>query len=708
MASRISALWNLTGPSLTVSADSSGTAEALEVARLLLLDPGIEAVLVGAVDLAGSAERLLMHPDVVAGPGLTFGEGRRGKRIGEGAGAVVVTRSGESPKGARTYARLESLVIRHAPAVDGVVPKAGAATLAAAAEAALADAGIGAGDIGYLEAHAGGSVRQDQAELAAMAQVYPAGGASVALGSAKAQVGDAGCAAAMAGLIRTVLCLHHSYLPGVGGWRGAAGDLSEALTASALYVPEASRPWLRSAKGASRYAALSFIGGSGAHGHLVLSADATRGRVTPADWQRARGPVLLPLAADSFDELRSAIEHHQGRLADGADPYALAREAAAKLPGKPMRLVLVGGDRAGLRQQLDRAASDLPAVYASGGEWATPAGSFFTARPIGPEGKVALVYPGAVNSYPGLGHDLFRAFPGLLDRFEDQSDEPARLLRAPMLYPRSQAPMGRRELMELEARLAEDIPFMLATGTSFAILYTDMVREILGVQVHGALGYSLGESSMLFATRCWLPEGRRDDLTSNTPIFVDRLCGPRNSVRELWNLPADTPDQDVWASHVLLSDADAVRAALARYERVFITHVNTPGELMIAGDPAQCRALIKELGCQSARSPVNVVMHCPVVDAELDGLAGLNDYPAGTLGGLELFSAYDYGTLTEMDGKQIARRIAQTLRSTIDFPRLVHAAYDRGFRYFLEVGPSATCSRWVHDTLADAHMSRCL
>jgi PfaB family protein len=722
MASRVSSLWNLTGPSFTVSSDSSGTAEALEVARLLLLNPGVEAVLVGAVDLAGSAERLLMHPEQAAGPGLTFGAGLRGTRIGEGAGAVVVTRAGQSASQSASpaYARLDSLVMRHTPAEDGVVPEADAATLAAAAAAALSAAGITAADVGYLEAHAGGTAIQDQAELAAMAQVYPAGQPGItgkpgaagqprlitALGSAKAQVGDAGCAAVMAGLIRTALCLHHGYLPGTADWPGAEQDLLPALADSALYIPQTSRPWLRSARGARRYAALNIIGGSGAHGHLVLSADTTRGRVTESDWQRADGPILLPLGAGSFDELSSAIKEHQDKLADGADPWELARQAAGQLRGRPVRLVLIGNDAAQLRQQLDLAAANLPAVYASGEEWATPAGSFCTARPIGPDGKVALVYPGAVNSYPGLGQDLFRAFPGLLDRFEDQADEPERLLRAPLLYPRSQAPVGRRELMGLETELGADIPFMLATGTSFAILYTDLMREIFGVTVSGAFGYSLGESSMLFATRCWLPRGRRDDLISNTPIFVDRLCGPRNCARDLWELPARTPDSDVWASHVVLTGAETVQAVLPRYERVFITHVNTPGELVIAGDPAQCRELIRELGCPSARSPVNVVMHCPVVNSELGGLAGLNDYPVGALDGLELLSAYDYDTISDLDRQEIARRIAQTLAATIDFPRLVHGAYDRGYRYFIEAGPSATCSRWVHDTLGDApHVS---
>lgn len=341
-------------------------------------------------------------------------------------------------------------------------------------------------------------------------------------------------------------------------------------------------------------------------------------------------------------------------------------------------------------------------MNAEGGEWATPAGSFFTARPIGPDGKVALVYPGAFNSYPGLGQDFFRAFPGLLDRFESQADEPALHLRSRALYPRTQVTPGRRELMGLEAELGEDIPFMLATGTSFAILYTDLVRKVLGVRAHGGFGYSLGESSMLFATRGWLPESRRDELISDTPIFKDRLCGPKRTVREHWDLPESVPDGQVWASHVLLTDADTVRDALTRYDRVHLTHINTPNELVIAGDPAQCKALVQELGCPAARSPVNAVMHCPVVDAEVGGLAGLNDYPTGSFGDLELFSAYDYEALPGLARKEIARRIAHTLRSPIDFPRLVQGAHDRGFRYFLEVGPSATCSRWIHDTLGDA------
>lgn len=707
MASRISSLWNLTGPSFTVSSDGAGTAEALQIAQLLLLDESVEAVLVGAVDLAASPENLLLRDDKpVSGAGLSFGEGQRGRRIGEGAGAVVVTRPGAAPDERRAYARIDSVAVRHAAPVAGTLPEADADTLALAAGDALAAAGIGPADVGYVEAHAGGTPAQDAAELAALAVVYPAGSGTVALGSAKAQLGDTRTAAAMAGLLRAVLCLHHAHVPGAPGWRRPAPELAGHFAASAFHVPEASRPWLRVAQGVRRYAAVSAIGSDGAHAHVVLSADRTRGDVAAADWRKAGGPVLLPLGAPDLDGLLAEVDRHLTLLAEGADPYRLGRAAAEQLPGSALRVVLVGRDSEQLRAQLESAARDLPGAAAKGEEWTTPAGSCFAPRPIGPEGKVALVYPGAFNSYPGLGQDFFRVFPSLLDSFEAEASDPDRLFRAAQLYPRTQVTPERRDLMALEGRLGEDIPFMLATGTTFAILYTDLVRDLLGVRAHGAFGYSLGESSMLFATGGWRRSARRDDRISATPLFRDRLSGPRRTVRELWRLGEDTPDEAVWGSFVLLESADRITDALSRagtpYDRVFLTHVNTPREAVIAGDPAQCRSLIAELDCPSARSPVGSVMHCPVVDGELAGLAELNDHPTGSPGGLDLLSAYDYDRVPGLERSEVARRIARTLRATIDFPRLVRTAYDRGYRYFVEVGPGATCTRWVHDTLGDA------
>ena len=706
MASRVSSRWNFTGPSFTVSADSGGGAYALEVAQLLLLDPTVEAVLVGAVDLAAGPENAMVRAQIAAPggePGLAAGVSA-GWRAGDGAGAIVVTRPESVPSGTPVYANVDGVAIRYGGAVS---PAAQADLVADAAREALAAAGLTAAEVELVETHGTGIAGQDAAELAGLAQVWSGAPHRTALASITAAVGDTQLGAALAGVIRAALCLHHGYFPAAPGWQGPAPQHAGTLAASSFFVPAESQPWLRADRTRPRAASVSTMGSAGAHVHIVLTGGTVRGEVAPTDWEHAGGPLVVPVGGDGIDALVTAAGTLRDAVAAAETPLPeLIRASAAGAANSALRAVLVAPDAAGLLRQLDQAAKDLPGVHACGGEWETPSGSYFTAAPIGPGGKVALVFPGAFNSYLGLGRELFRAFPALLPRFEEQAEEPARVLRAATVYPRSVQPLDRRELMRREAELVEDIPLMLASGTSFALLYTDLIRELLGVGVDGAFGYSLGESSMLFATGGWAQSARNDTKISATPLFRDQLCGPKHVVRRAWSTPDSVPDKDVWATLVVLAPEAAVTAAMARYERVFLTHVNTPNEVVIAGDPAQCKALIAELDAKSARAPANHVMHCSIVDGERAGLADLNHYPTGDTGGIELFSSYDYRQIGQLDSDVLADHIAETLRSTVDFPRLVREAYERGYRYFVEVGPASTCARWVRETLAgQAHLS---
>jgi PfaB family protein len=709
MASRISSRWNFTGPSFTVSADSGGAAYALEVAQLLLLDPTVDAVLVGAVDLAAGPENALARARIAAPggtPGLAAG-GTDGWRAGDGAGALVVTRPDAVPAGRTTYASVDAVAVRYGAPL--VAPAAEADLVAAAATDALRAAGLSAADVELVETHGAGIAGQDAAELAGLARVWSRDGVGelrTALSSVAASVGDTQSASVLASVIRAALCLHHGYFPAAPDWQGPAAAHADTLAASSFFVPGESQPWLRGDKARPRAASVSALGTGGSHVHVVLSGATVRGEIAPADWEHAGGPLVVPVGGDDLPALVAAIGALRTAI-DGETPLpALIRDAAADAAQRALRAVFVAPDAAALARQLDQGVKDLPGVHEAGGEWETPSGSYYTGRPIGPTGRVALVFPGAFNSYLGLGRELFRAFPALLPRFEEQADRPAHVLRASTVYPRSIAPLDRRELMRREAELVEDIPLMLASGTSFALLYTDLIRELMKVPVHGAFGYSLGESSMMFATDGWAQSARNDVKISATPLFRDQLCGPKHVVRRRWNIPDDVPDKDVWTTLVVLASAEAVKAALPRYDRVFLTHVNTPNEVVVAGDPKQAKALVAELDAKSARAPANHVMHCSVVDEELAGLADLNRYPTGDIGDLELFSSYDYGQVTELDSDVVAGHIAETLRSTVDFPRLIHEAYGRGYRYFIEVGPASTCARWVRETLGGAaHLS---
>ncbi|HEX6076922.1 MAG TPA: beta-ketoacyl synthase N-terminal-like domain-containing protein, partial [Micromonosporaceae bacterium] len=629
MASRISASRNLTGPSFTVSGDVTVGARALEVAALLLSDPTVEAVLVGAVDLAAGLENTLARIEQARAAGEPT------PPLGDGAAAVVLTRATD-----------EAAVV-----VDGLGFGHGADASREAVAAACAQAGMASTDVEYVELTTG------TAELPALAAAYGGGEPHrCAVAGMSPLVGDVQRASFLVGLVRAAVALREATLPAAPeGWQH---DAERVLAGSSLFLAEAPQPWLRRDRGGRRVAAVSGVAGECA-AHAVLSC-ATVGP------RRAGDPdvLVLPVRADDPTAMARRLRQLLDRLDGDATGAAVMRDAVADpTPGRYCA-VLVAEDTARLRNEVVAAERDLPRVLADGGEWATPAGSFCTGQPVG-SGKVAFVYPGAFTSYPGMSRDLFRLFPELLAGFEAETDAPAARYQHAALFPRSAAGMRRRDLMRHETNMIDDIPMMLAAGTNTAVLHTRLLRDILGVRPDGAFGYSLGESSMLFALDVWAATARDDRALAASPLFIDRLRGAKTLIRDTWGLPPDLPDRRVWQSRVVLAPAGKVAAALVDYDRLYLTHVNTDGETVIAGDPGQLDEFASATGFSMARAPANHVMHVALVEPVRVELAGLNDYPTGSPApGLTLLSGYDYTPIpagTVADRAALAERNSHTL-----------------------------------------------
>src|SRR5207247_4664262 len=101
---------------------------------------------------------------------------------------------------------------------------------------------------------------------------------------------------------------------------------------------------------------------------------------------------------------------------------------------------------------------------------------------------------------------------------------------------------------------------------------------------------------------------------ARSPLFTTRLVGPKDAVREHWRLG---PGQPVgWESRVLLARPDAIEAAMVGLERVYLTIVNAPEEVVIAGDPAACSELARRVGGESIAAPFGQVLHCRPVRSE--------------------------------------------------------------------------------------------
>ncbi|MFA0442744.1 beta-hydroxyacyl-ACP dehydratase [Vibrio sp. 10N.286.49.C2] len=87
MASRISSLWDFNGPAFTISAAEQSVTRCIDVAQNLMSQESLDAVVIAAVDLSGSAEHVILKNSVTP---VAMQPQDAGWNVGEGAGAIVL------------------------------------------------------------------------------------------------------------------------------------------------------------------------------------------------------------------------------------------------------------------------------------------------------------------------------------------------------------------------------------------------------------------------------------------------------------------------------------------------------------------------------------------------------------------------------------------------------------------------------------------
>ena len=147
-----------------------------------------------------------------------------------------------------------------------------------------------------------------------------------------------------------------------------------------------------------------------------------------------------------------------------------------------------------------------------------------------------------------------------------------------------------------------------------------------------------------------------------------------------------------------MANSKVVQEKLQKENRVYLTQISTPKEVVIAGDPQGCERVIASLGCDAFRAPFNHVIHCEAMKSEYEELIKLNTLPLRKSPEITFYSAANYQQVTHTS-KDIAHSVTQTLCQQLDFPRLVDRVYQDDYRIFIEVGVGSNCSRWIKDIL---------
>ncbi len=295
---------------------------------------------------------------------------------------------------------------------------------------------------------------------------------------------------------------------------------------------------------------------------------------------------------------------------------------------------------------------------------------FYAPVPLGRTGRVAFVFPGSGNDYPGMGRDLAVHWPEVLRR-QDAENDYLRSQYLPDVFwdERARAPLSVRQRIFGQVTLGS--------------LVCDVVRRF-GVRADAVIGYSLGESAALFALRAWTDRDAMLRAMNASPLFVQRprrslRCGPPGMAiaarrrrwtgwraswiagRERCATPARACGGPICSSSTRRANASSAASAL------------------------RSQALVERLGCHFLPLPETSTVHCPVVREVAEAYRDLHRLPTAPPPGVRFYSTA-LARSFELNPDSAAEAILAQALDTVDFPAVIEAAYRDGVRVFRRDG----------------------
>ncbi len=714
VASRIAKEFRVGGPSFTLSSEENSGLRALEVAIHSLQEGSINRAIVGAVDLAGDLRsvisRHLATPFSAHGSGCPFTKESEGSLIGEGAAAVILKRLEDARQdGDKIYAVINGIGTATGGQIDSITPEQ--QVYSKSVKLACQDGNINPETISYLEADGSGVPVIDKLEAQTLGSIIGSteNRSSCKIGSVKADIGASGVASGLASLVKTALCLQHKILPPLRH----LDVLSPAWVRDKrkFIAPVAAQYWLNNQSDGPRRALVSGVGADGSCSHVVLEESTVSARQERTEsTHRPLGALpegLFVVEAATSEKLLVEITRLEQFSAVCADQSI---DILARLwftqnpldPGQQYCLSAVAGSCEELLTQLEHARQSISAnpqqsIGVGGGLQLAPAlrdRLFYSAQPLGKEGKVAFVFPGSGNQFAGMGRELSARWPGIYRQQEQHSDYLADQYLPDLFWGG-----------ELSESIQDNHNALVISHVAQCTALSDLLRHF-GIKPQMISGYSLGESAGLFSSGAWQDRDGMLQRLEKSPLFTQELAGECRAAKRVWKLKSG--QQVDWVLGMVNLPAAQVRQYLQKKKRAYLLIINTLKESVVGGNRLQIEQLVADLGCHFIPLHGVTTVHCEVTRAVADAYRKLHLFDVTPPQGIDFYSCA-LGKKYPLTSANAADVILAQALDTIDYPRVIEQLYADGARIFLEVGPGTSCSRMINSILEDQpHLTRSL
>ncbi|WP_328507690.1 polyketide synthase [Streptomyces sp. NBC_00391] len=659
-AGRLAYVLDTRGPSMAVDTACSSSLVAVHHACVSLRTGESDVAIAAGVNLLLSPTVTVafrragaLAPDGRCKP---FSAAADGIGRGEGCAAVLLKRLSDAERdGDRVLAVIRATAVNSDGRSNGLLapnPPAQQALLTTA----YARAGLSPAHIDHVEAHGTGTPLGDPIEAGALGTVLGTGrdpDQPLLLGSVKGNLGHLESAAGIAGLVKTVLALHHDLIPpSLHCAEGSALDDDGRLRV----VTEA-EPWPR--YGGTATAGVSGFGFGGTNAHAVLE-EWRPGALLPPPAEEP--PARLHLLSDT-DTTR--VRDTAARLADWLDtpegsaahPADVARTLAGRAGRGPVRAAIVAGDRAELTRGLRALAGGHPDARVVTGD-----------RDLVGRGPV-WVFSGYGSQWVGMGRRLLAeepAFAAAVEKLDAQLAPECGLSLYDELS--SGGDLDRLEVAQ---------PVLLGLQLALAELW-----RAHGVEPAAVIGHSLGEvAAAVCAGALEVSDAAR--VVAVRARLLSGLRGGAMAVVDLDDSELSSLERDFPGVHVAVH--------------------SSPGQKVVTGEEEAVALLVgwlEERGRAARAMRVVGAGHSPQVEPLL---AELTAELADIRGGRPTVPVYST-VLDDPRGDCVfdAGHWAANLRRPVRLDRAVAAAAADGHTTFVELSPHPVLTRAVTDTAPGA------
>ena len=675
VAGRVANRLNLGGCNFVIDAACASSLASLQSALHRLYLHEADTVITGGVDALNDVMMYMCFSKTPAfsktGDIRPLSDGADGTLIGEGVGMVALKRLDDAERdgddiyavirgiGSSSDGRASSV---YAPRSEGQ---------AKAVRAAYRHAGYDPTTIGLLEAHGTATKAGDAAEFAGLKSVFTDTDNRIAIGSVKSQIGHTKAAAGAAGLIKAVLALQHSTLPGT--LKVERPNPEMGIEETPFYINSTTRPWVRTDE-TPRRASVSSFGFGGTNFHVTLEQyeganQARRLRTLPTE--------LVVLSAANEAELATRVGEIAEQVRSGEGLARIAFESAQSFDASQgARAALVAADTDALSGLVDKLRAALADGKAAAIKDPNIAVGFGAPR----SGKTAFLFPGQGSHYIGMGADLALDFPEALAVWDGLSGDLADLHNAVFPEP---AFDDETRAVQNNALTAMETAQPAIAAISLAQL---ALLDELGVKADAAAGHSFGEVTALAAAGV-LPADRLME-TARTRGLLMAEAGRGKDATML----------------AIVASADEVRTLLEAQPKtdgtLVIANDNGPRQVVVAGHIAEIENVEKAAagaGLRTKRLTVASAFHSPIVAESSAPFAEyLNTLPLGE----SHLTVYANATAAPY-GDQPTAQLADQVRQSVRFREMIQAMAADGVTRFIEVGPGRVLTGLVNQILGD-------